>query len=553
MTTAMTEVLVIGAGPSGLTIANLLARSGVGLRILDKKAGPTKESRALVVHAKILELLDKLGLADQAIEEGRRMGTVELLNEGKRAGKISFLDDHTDDRTPYPFILIYEQSQSERLLTHGLTEVGSRVEWGTEMLSLAQTPDGVQVTVRRPDGSEETIEAGWVVGADGAHSPVRRTLSLGFAGETYKQTLFLADVDMEGALEARQVSMDLTRTGFNAFFPLPGGDRRFRIVGDLPTELADRDAITLDELQRVLDSQSRLHVNILRARWISVYRTHHRITEQFRVGRVFLVGDAAHIHSPAGGQGMNTGIGDAYNLAWKLALVVKGHAREELLDSYEAERMPFARAILHSSDQGFHVQSTTNPVGQRLKIFLVPLLFRLLSLLSPLRRRAFWLLSQLWTSYRNSPAVAESGPVKKGPRAGDRTPYGFFEDGPDIGKSIFTTLKGVDHHLLLFAGKTTDSPLADTHQVEEHLHALLDAYSVPIHLHLISARNRSLHKRYGADVLSLFLVRPDGHIAYRSQADDLDSLRAYLNKQFGTGKEKERTRDVEATVSHDEA
>ena len=531
-TIATTDVLVVGAGPAGLTIATLLARSGVGVRILDKKAGPTEESRALVVHAKTLELLDKLGLADQAVEEGRRMGAVELLSKGKRAGKVSFLDDRADARTPYPFVLIYEQNQTERLLSRSLGEAGRLVEWETELLDLVQMPNGVQATIRRPDGGEETIEAGWVVGADGAHSPVRHALSLGFMGETYEQTLFLADVDLEWTQGTRQVSVDLTRLGFNGFFPMPGGDRRFRLIGALPPELASRNELTLDDLKQLLNANSSIKVDIPKARWISVYRIHHRMAERFRVGHVFLVGDAAHIHSPAGGQGMNTGIGDAYNLAWKLALVVKGDAHESLLDSYESERMPFARAILNGSDRGFALQVTTNSAGQSLKLLIVPLLFRILSFLPILRRQLFWLISQLWTRYRNSSVVMESGPVKKGPRAGDRAPYGFFESGPDVGKSLFVTLGGLNHHLLLFAGRKSDPTLVDSHGLEENLRTLLGDYRVPIQLHLVSAENQSLHARYGADTPSLFLIRPDGHLAYRGRAEDLEGFKSYLNGVF---------------------
>ena len=244
-----TEVLVVGAGPAGLTMANVLARQGVGFRIIDKKGGPVEESRALVVHAKTLELLDRLELADRAVEEGQRMGAVALFSEGKPAGKISFLDDGADDHTPYPFALVLEQDKTEQLLIDGLREAGGGVEWDTEVLSLTSTPDGVRATVRRPDGDEETIEAGWVVGADGASSPVRHSLGLGFEGDTYQQTLFLADVEMEWGYGDRQVGIDLTRAGFYGFFPMPG-ERRFRLIGSVPEELEGKERITAGDVQR---------------------------------------------------------------------------------------------------------------------------------------------------------------------------------------------------------------------------------------------------------------------------------------------------------------
>ncbi|MGH3148596.1 MAG: FAD-dependent monooxygenase, partial [Rubrobacter sp.] len=427
-----TDVLIVGAGPTGLTMANLLARHGVDFRIVDKKAGPTDESRALVMHAKSLELLDKLGLADRAVEDGQKMEAVELLIRGRRAAEVSFFGDRSEDSTPFPFALVYEQSTSERLLIEGLERLGAGVDWNTELRELTQTDSGTRAVIRRRDGGEEVVEARWVVGADGAGSRVRHALGLGFEGDTYEQTFFLADVEMEWALGRDKVHLDFVGEGFYGFFPMHGG-RRFRVIGSLPSRLAGREELTLEDIRGVIDADSGLDVELQEARWISVYSIHRRMTERFRVGRVFLVGDAAHVHSPAGGQGMNTGIGDAYNLGWKLAMVAKGEARSGLLDSYEPERIPFARAILNGSDRGFALQSTTNPLWRRLRLVLIPSLFRILSL-PGLNRTVFWLVSQLWTRYRESPAVG--GVVNGGKlRPGDRAPYGRFEAGPNRGMS----------------------------------------------------------------------------------------------------------------------
>lgn len=524
-----TDVLIAGAGPTGLTTANILAKSGVDFRIIDKGSGPVEESRALVVHAKTLELLDKLGLAEEAVGGGQRMGTVEFLKAGEPAGKLNFFDDAGKGRTPYPMVLIYEQHRTEGLLIRGLEETGDQVEWNTELLDVSQTSGGVRAVARGPDGTEETIEAGWIVGADGAGSPVRQTLNLGFEGDTYEQTLFLADVDMDWDLGFEQLYMDLTRKGFFTFFPMPGGERRFRLTGALSTEL-DGDAVTIEEILQMIKANTTLNLDISKARWTSLYRIHSRMTERFRVGRIFLVGDAAHIHSPAGGQGMNTGIGDAYNLGWKLALVIKGAAKESLLDSYEAERMPFARTILNGSDKGFTLQVTNNPIGQKIKLLVVPPLSRLAGAIPPIKQAAFWFISQLWTSYRKSPVVAQYGTTRKGPKAGERAPYGFFEAGPEEGKGIFEIMRGTGHHLLLFEGKEHEPDRFEaTHQEVEEL---LGRYEADVAVHGVGATNESLNERYGSKEASIFLVRPDGHVAYRGAAADIVGLKMYLDQIF---------------------
>lgn len=530
---ATIDVLIAGAGPTGLTVANVLHRSGVDFRILDKTSGPVEETRALVVHAKILELFDKLGLADEAIEQGSKVGAAQVLKRGKSVGKLSFFEDGQNDSSPYPFALIYEQHRNERLLIRGLGDSGAGIEWNTELLSLTQSTDGVTAAVRRSDGSEETIEAKWVVGADGASSPVRHALGLGFEGDTYEESLFLADVELEWDGEPGRVYIDFTREGFYAFFPMPG-ENRFRLIGNVPNELEETEEITARDVQEIFDRYSGVETRITEAHWTSVYKIHRRMAERFRVGRVFLAGDAAHVHSPAGGQGMNTGIGDAYNLAWKLALVVKNQAREILLDSYEAERMPFARAILNGSDRGFYIQTASNPATQGIKLFAVPLLFRLVSAVSPLRKQAFWFVSQLWTQYRKSPAVSQGESVRKGPHAGERAPYGFFESGPDSGKSIFEKLWGTDHHLLLFGGKEPDSARLEASRDE--IEGMLDRYEFPVNFHQIPAGNEQLQNRYGVRKPSVFLIRPDGHVAYRGEASDVVGLKMYLDRLFVEGR-----------------
>jgi 2-polyprenyl-6-methoxyphenol hydroxylase-like FAD-dependent oxidoreductase len=525
-TRSRTDVLIVGAGPAGLTMANLLARYRLDFRIVDKGSGPTDQSRALVVHARTLELWDKLGLADEALRRGQKFEEVYPLINGRPLASglpILPLKEGGKGVTPYPFALVFEQSKTERLLLDSLEGLGTSVEWDTELLGLTPSENGATGIVRGPSGSEEEICAGWVVGADGANSPVRHSLGLSFEGSTYKQSFFLADMEMRWDLGHDRFYLDLVREGMYSFFPMYGGDR-FRLVATTPPEMEGKEKITHADIQKVLDEHSGLDVQITSVRWASVYKVHRRMTERFRVGRIFLAGDAAHIHSPSGGQGMNTGIGDAFNLAWKLALVAKGEAHPVLLDSYETERMPVARTILNGTDRAFELQSTAKPFLKSARLWVIRYAPTLQAKLG-LSELIFKFISQIWIRYRKSPAVAQSGYEFKGPKAGDRTPYGLLKNGT----SLYDLLGNTDHHLLLFEGLSRDPKLAVKEEEIKNLHA---QYGLPVGIHRIPSENRDLYERYGVKAPTLFLIRPDGHVAYRGRATDLRDFAKYLDGLF---------------------
>lgn len=523
-----TDILIVGAGPTGLAVANLLARFHINFRMIDARAGPVDESRALVMHGRTLELLDKLDLADHAIASGQKMMAVDVLVNGKPAAVLS-LNAPGSQVSPYQYSLVYEQSQTERLLLEGMKDFSPQVEWNTHLLSLTQTDQEATAVIRRSGGGEETITAAYVVGADGASSTVRHALGMPFEGSTYTYGFFLADVEMTWPRGRDNWYLDLTREGFYSFFPMYGGNR-FRIVASVTPEQIAKGELSFEELRELLARQRGLAITMTSANWISIYRVHHRMAKQFRVGRCFLVGDAAHIHTPAGGQGMNTGIGDAYNLAWKLALVVNKQAHSNLLESYERERQPVARAVLGGTDKVFGMQVTGDPVWQRARLSLIPPLVKMLAALG-LDKWVYKIAAQMWIAYRKSPAVSERYAHGKGSgvRAGDRAPYGLFEEGLQQQTSVFSVLKGVEHHLLLFEGLHADGTL-ETFQ--EKVKDLLKGYTVPLALHPIPAENRTLHKVYDAQRSRLFLIRPDGYIAYSGQATDLESFKAYLDSVF---------------------
>jgi 2-polyprenyl-6-methoxyphenol hydroxylase-like FAD-dependent oxidoreductase len=534
-----TEVLIVGAGPSGLVLANVLAGHGVATTIVDAKPGPVRQSRAAIIHVRTLELLDRLGLAAPAVARGVKTTRVEVYERGRPAAAFALAGRGSAALTPFPYALGLEQDRTEQLLIEGLAAHSRGVEWNTELVGLAD--DGATAVLRRVGGTEEAISARWVVGADGARSRVRHAVGLGFAGKTYAQTGLLADVELDAATRARldpgTIRLNLTRGGFVGMASLSRG--LCRLFGAVPPQRAPASTtgevsheayaqVSLQNLQRWLDEYFMVRAKLERVEWTALYRIHSRITKHFRAGNVFLVGDAAHLHSPAGGQGMNLGIGDAFNLGWKLALVAKGHADERLLDSYQAERHPVAKTVLRGADRGFALEATTHPLVAWARANLATRLVGPLLRLPVVRGMVFRLFSQTWISYPASPAVARQRRPRAGPRPGDRAPYGVLESAGRTGpQALFDLIGGTGHHLLLFQGPDPD-PNADQHAIQR----LLSHYRLECHVHVVPAAERALHQLYGATSARVFLIRPDGHVAYTGSPHDTDRLASYLDRLY---------------------
>jgi 2-polyprenyl-6-methoxyphenol hydroxylase-like FAD-dependent oxidoreductase len=341
------DILAIGAGPTGLVLALWLAHLGVRVRIIDKTAEVGTTSRALAVQARTLELYSQIGLADAVMERSRAAFAVNLWVTGKKRTHVAF-EKMGDGISPYPYPVIFPQDEHERLLIDRLSKAGIEVERSTELLGFETTTDHVVARLKKPDGNVETCRAAYIAGSDGAHSTVRKALNIGFAGGTYEHIFYVADVEAMGSVMDGQLHVGLDKSDFLALFPLKE-DGRVRLVGTVSDEaLKRRETLTWDDINtRVMEW---MPIKIARVNWFSTYRVHHRVAEHFGKDRAFLLGDAAHVHSPVGGQGMNTGIGDAVNLAWKLAWVLQGRADKSLLDSYEPERISFARRLVETTD-----------------------------------------------------------------------------------------------------------------------------------------------------------------------------------------------------------
>lgn len=533
-----TDVLVVGAGPTGLALAAGLRRFGVSFRIIDRLVDRAHESRALAVQARTLEILDALGLGDALVALGRTTTRFMVHFEDRVA--LARLGGFTAPGTRYPFILFVSQARTEALLGEHLSSHGVTVERGIELARFHEDDAGVGCVLRYHDGSERVIRTRYLVGCDGAHSAVRRGAGIPFEGGDYLQDFVLGDVEADGPIERDTLHAFAGRHGFSIFFPL-GSPATWRIIAMPPGgslargdagDALDTSRLSLGELQAIVDGATGGALRLHDPAWLTNFRLHHRQTAHYRAGRVFLAGDAAHIHSPVGAQGMNTGIQDAWNLGWKLALVVCGRADPRLLDSYEAERWPVGHRLLRTTDRAFtlfsRVMSDSASAAWVRREVASRILPRVLSS-ARLRARTFRFVSQLGIRYRRSPAVTEGHPrLASGPMAGDRLPdAGVLRDGRQT--HIQRELSAPGFHLLLCGS-------ADRWD-RGRIDSLAASCPELLQLHFLTRDEvaGALRDPAGGALASLgvrdaaqYLVRPDGHIAFRCGGHDLTGVTAYL-------------------------
>ena len=410
------RVLIVGAGPTGLTLALWLTKQGVPVRIVDKTAGPGATSRALAVHARTLELYRQLDLDEAVSAKGYTVPGARLWLGGREATRVPF-EQIASDLTPYGFLHIFPQDEHERLLVDRLQSLGVSVERSTELLGFTEEGDQISARLRGPDGAESTANADFIAGCDGARSVVRETMGTGFPGGTYPQVFYVADVAGEGPPFNGDLNIDLDESDFLAIFPL-ADKGRVRLIGAIKSDHGkDLDKLTFDDISD--RATQKLHLKVDKVNWFSVYHVHHRVTDQFRKGRAFLLGDAAHIHTPVGGQGMNTGIGDAINLAWKLQAVLAG-APDSLLDTFETERRAFALRLVQTTDRFFNVAAAEGHFADMVRTRIAPLILPHVAKLELAREYIFRTISQLTLNYRGKGLdEGHAGPI----HGGDRLPW----------------------------------------------------------------------------------------------------------------------------------
>lgn len=493
------SVLIVGAGPTGLVLALWLTKLGVPVRIIDKAAEAGTTSRALAVQARTLEFYRQIGLADTVVNAGVEVAAANLWAGGARVAHLP-LGAMGAGLSPFPYALMYGQDEHERLLAGELARLGVHVERRTELVGFEQTAQAIRATLKRPDGREERVEAAYLAGCDGAHSIVRHVLGAEFAGGTYTGVFYVADVRAAGPAVNDEIHVDLESADFLAVFPLKGGGR-LRLVGPASWDPSERELRFEDVAPR---ASSNLRLAISAVNWFSTYRVHHRVAARFGAGRAFLLGDAAHVHSPVGGQGMNTGIGDAVNLAWKLAAVLKREAPESLLDTYEPERIRFARRLVATTDRVFTFVVKQGALARLVRLRIVPFVLPIAVRTRTVRRLMFHLISQIGVQYRHS-ALSRGAAGKV--CGGDRLPW--VELGG--GKDNFEPLRSVKWQAHVYGEPA--SGLAQT------------CAALGIELHAFVWRDTM--QRAGLSRGALYLIRPDGYVGLADARGDAPGLRKY--------------------------
>jgi 2-polyprenyl-6-methoxyphenol hydroxylase-like FAD-dependent oxidoreductase len=498
-----TDVLIVGAGPTGLVLGLWLTLLGVRVRIVDKTAEPGTTSRALAVQARTLELYRQVGLADALVARGRPMRAINLWAAGKPVAH-AVLGDMGRHISPFPYALIFPQDEHERLLIGRLAQAGIHLERETELVAFEEKAGRAVIQLRRADGATEACEAAYVAGCDGAHSTVRQAMAIGFPGGTYNHLFYVADVEARGPAMNGELHAALDASDFLAVFPLKE-DGRARLIGTVraDAEHQHEDLSWNDVSRRVIEW---MRIEVERVNWFSTYHVHHRVADRFRKGHAFLLGDAAHIHSPVGGQGMNTGIGDAVNLAWKLAAVLAGRADQWLLDTYEPERIAFARRLVSTTDQAFTGVTSDGTIARHVRLDVVPVVIPMIFSLAATRRFMFRTISQTAVNYRGS--RLSEGRVGR-VHGGDRLPW-VTADSNDVDN--FTPLTSLDWQIHVYGSATPE------------IRAVCEERTLPLHVF-------PWHPDVGRAGLrrnAVYLVRPDGYVALAAPEGNAAAITSYF-------------------------
>lgn len=508
-----TDVLIVGAGPTGLALACQFARYGVDFTIIDKKETTTPYSKAIGVQARTLEIYEQIGLGDKLIELGAKAERATMFAGGKVRGQVEFFGLGAG-LSPYPYVLIVEQGKHETVIYDFIKSHGKDVRWQTTLESFTQNADSVTATVADQSGKTETITAKYLIGCDGAKSPIRHSLGLTFEGSTFERLFYVADVNIDWEFEHGGLHVFLMRNSLLAVFSM-SGDGQYRIVGTFPEEFAkDEGEVLYEEIEERIRLDAEIDFDIKKVNWFSTYKVHTRHVNKFREGRCFVAGDAAHIHTPAGAQGMNTGIQDGYNLAWKLALALQNESPEYLLNTYNEERLPNAEQLMQTTDRFFNLVASPNPFLVFARIFIFPYVANLMFSLDSVKRFVFPRISQIAINYRGRSLSNTHGSFKV--KAGDRMPWFEINEA-----SVYDNLHAATFHLIVFTDGVTDiPPLPDD---------LMLQWQGWIDSHVFELDDK-LSKIFGTRSAFFVILRPDNYIGLISDDLSVEVVRRYMNR-----------------------
>jgi 3-(3-hydroxy-phenyl)propionate hydroxylase len=526
-------VLVVGAGPVGLVFASEMARYGIQVRIVDKAQGTKDISKALILHVRTQEVLDAMGISHEPQALSSPLRRVEIIGYGKHLGH-GWLDGVN---SPYPHPIILGQNVTEHILQEHLNRLGVHVEWQTEAVALTQDADGVSVTIRNAGGQEDTVRAQYVLGADGTHSFVRESAGLEFIGQRYEGQAFIqSDSKIRWSFPRGSSYLWFTEQGYMMVIEMPNDIVRTFI--SVPDTDSTKRTTTLEEVNDTLNRLGGVDAKLYDPVWVALYRVNHRAAPAFRSGRVFIAGDAAHEHVPIGGQGMNTSIQDAFNLAWKLAYVMKSHARPDLLDTYDVERHPVAQSLLSGTDQAYTRLLKAGDLAKYAVRALGPTLLASDTIRNKMRE----VLEEIGINYRKGPITGDFG-GSSGPEAGDRALDATVVDLPSKeSKPLRDFFRGEHWTLLGFSGRSASD--ADINSLSVLLSKISGRYDGLVKAFLIAGGlpvrdgepgmlldpMLQVHEQFGVTHPCLYLIRPDWYIAFRGTPADAGQLEANLER-----------------------
>lgn len=535
----MSEVLVVGAGPTGLTLACELWRHGTPCRIIERRGAPVDRSRAVDVQSRTLEVFARIGIVDQVLDSGRRLQAMSVYDGMKHMSRLHY----EADGAPYPFLVALPQSDTERFLEQRLEALGGHVERGTRLKSLNVEAEYTNVELVGADGSTEQVQVGWVAGCDGVASTVRDEVGIEFEGKSAMRSFTTADATVDWHLPGDEVSLFVSDTGFLMALPLRENNRVRLISDGAPIKGRFGDA---ESLERMAAEHAGADLALHDAGFVGTYFVQRRLARTFQHNRVLLVGDAAHTFDPVGGHGMNQGIQSAFNLGWKLSSVANNRCNEALIATYASERRDAAKRFSRDMDFAARLKLSQLDVDEDTHDRLMDFAVRA----TPLRRSVLDSSIQPRHVYSSSLFVREdvaSGfDSRPGATAGCRAPDVQFGDGED--QRLHRLLDGKRHTLLLFAGANANNGLPLTRSLITIAETLHNRWTRSLTTYLIAARgtdtrawngnvvadsNGSLHDRYGANLPCAYVVRPDDHIAYRSCPIDTSGLKSFVTRLFG--------------------